>query len=150
MSYEHTQKGKLHLILYLGALFLLVFAMLAEPYVVSTCGLYIAALICLLLGLSVNTLTVKDNGDSLRIISGPIPIFRKDIPYSEIKDIKISKSSILDGWGMHYSIGKGWIINIWGFDCISLRIGKRKFRIGTDDKEGLFEFLKQKNEKNSA
>ena len=104
-----------------------------------------SAVVCLICGFSIRTLTVKDEGDFLRIFSGPLPLFKKNIHYSEINDITMSKSNLLlDGWGLHYGIGRGWIINIWGFDCVALKMGEKTFRIGTDDKEGLFAFLRQK------
>jgi len=71
-------------------------------------------------------------------------LFKKDVQYSAIKDVEKSRSSIMDGWGLHYSIGRGWIINIWGFDCVALKIGEKKFRIGTDDPIRIFEFIKQR------
>ena len=126
MRYEHTQKGKLHLILYLAALFLFAFGVAVRHEQSGLVVLFCGALVCLIFGFSVHTLTIKDEGNFLRIYSGPLPLFRKKIQYSKIKDVKICKSNILDGWGLHYGIGRGWIINIWGFDCVALQIGKKE------------------------
>ncbi|MBN1254172.1 MAG: hypothetical protein JXA50_02760 [Deltaproteobacteria bacterium] len=150
MRYEHTQKGKLHLILYFVALYLFISSVFIRHDPFGAMVLFCGALLILVFGFSLQTFTVRDEGDFLRIFSGPLPLFRKKIQYSEIEDVKINKSNILDGWGLHYGIGRGWIINIWGFDCIALKIGKKKFRIGTDDKEALFDFLKRKLEKDST
>jgi hypothetical protein len=146
MGYEHTQKGKLHLILYFAAFSLLAFGWIIRHDHFGAGLLFCGALVCLIFGFSVHTLTVKDQGDSLEIFSGPLPLFRKNIKYSEIEDVQISRSNILDGWGLHYGIGRGWIINIWGFDCVALIIRKKEFRIGTNDKKRLFGFLKQRLE----
>ena len=149
MRYKHTQKGKLHFILYFATLFLLAFGVLISHDRFGTGVIFCGALVCLIFGLSSHTLTVKDEGNLLQIVSGPLPLFKKDVQYSEIKDVEKTRSTIIDGWGLHYGIGKGWIINIWGFDCIALKVGEKKFRIGTDDPIGLFEFLKKNVEKES-
>ncbi len=144
MAYEHTQEGMLHYILY-GTSFILVFLGLklgAEPF--FSVVFYIAALFLLLLSVSCQSLTVKDEGDFLSIYSGPMALFKKKIRYSGIRSVSRSKSTILDGWGWHYRLGKGWIINVGGFDCVAIKTEKSQWRIGTDDPEGLMDFLRGK------
>jgi len=34
--------------------------------------------------------------------------------------------------------------NMWGFDCVKIRLGKKTIRVGTDDVTGLVNFLKTK------
>lgn len=150
MKYEHTQHGKLHYLLYLTTLVLIAFGVAIRNDHFGVFVIFLGAVFCLLFGVSFHTLTVKDAGDHLRIFTGPLPLFKKKIKYSEISSAEITKSSLIDGWGIHYWFGRGWIINIWGFDCVALRLDKKKFRIGTDDPQGLYRFLKDRiNEENT-
>lgn len=144
MEYEHTQHGKLHFLLYATSLVLIVIGTAIGHDPLRSLTVFLAAAPCLLLGVSLHTLTVKGEGDRLRIFSGPFPLFKKEIEYSTISGVKIARSSLLDGWGIHYGFGKGWIINIWGFDCVVLKLGLKHFRIGTDDPQGLYMFVKNK------
>jgi hypothetical protein len=50
----------------------------------------------------------------------------------------------VDGWGVHWIPGRGTTYNLWGFDCAVLLVNGRIVRIGSDDAEGLVEFLKAK------
>jgi len=92
------------------------------------------------------SLFVQDEGDCLTLRFGPIPLFRKRLPYSEMTAVEACRSTILDGWGVHYTPGRGWIYNLWGFDCVKVQMGKKAVRIGTDDVGGLLAFLKAKIE----
>ena len=75
---------------------------------------------------------------------GPLPLFRKRIPYRDIAAVEQGRSRWIDGWGIHFVPGRGWTYNLWGFDCAELRVGGRRLRIGTDDAEGLVSFLRQR------
>ena len=97
----------------------------------------------LLLALMFKTLTVRDEGDSLRIQFGPLPIFGRSILFANIDSVEQGRTSILDGFGIHLNRG-GWVWNLWGFDCVELTLKKgRRMRIGTDDPTGLVAFLKE-------
>jgi hypothetical protein len=98
----------------------------------------------LILMISFFHLTTEDRGTYLSIRFGPLPLFRKQIPYSEIVSTEISKTSFLDGWGIHYSIRGGWVWNIWGFRCVLIQQPKQKLWIGTDQPERLNEMLLSK------
>jgi hypothetical protein len=47
----------------------------------------------------------------------------------------------LDGWGIHMSLRGGWVWNLWGRNCVVLRLRKSILRVGTDDAVNLVEFL---------
>lgn len=49
---------------------------------------------------------------------------------------------MVDGWGIHKILGRGWTWNLWGFDCAELRVDGQTLRVGSDDADGLVEFLK--------
>ncbi len=51
---------------------------------------------------------------------------------------------MIDGWGIHYILGRGWTYNLWGFGCVKLTLGKKVIRVGTDDVENLAQFLRGK------
>jgi hypothetical protein len=144
MSYRHTQTGSLHHIIYLTAGMLVVAAWFCrqEPPLALILGLTGVALVPL--AWAFGTLTVADEGDHLSIRFGPLPLFRKRVAYEKITSVEPGRSTLLDGWGIHYVPGRGWIYNLWGFDCVKLTLGSRTLRIGSDDVENLVEFLHTK------
>ena len=98
-----------------------------------------------LLALCFRQLTVRDEGEGLLICFGPLPLFRRRILYSNIETVERSRTTILDGWGIHPSPSGGVTWNLWGFDCVDVYFKKgRRLRIGTDDPQGLDSFLKQR------
>jgi hypothetical protein len=38
----------------------------------------------------------------------------------------------------------GWVWNIWGYDCVVIRMKRGTLRVGTDDADGLVEFLRSR------
>jgi hypothetical protein len=146
VNYQHTQKSPLHRIL-IGVALACVLVIVTipeqhkEPISVSVfLGLSVVTMV---LAFCFKTLTVEDGGDHLQVSFGPLPFFRKRIPYSQISDISRGRSSFLDGWGIHYMPGRGWIWNLWGYDCVEMRLNESRFRIGTDDPDELVAFLKK-------
>jgi hypothetical protein len=100
--------------------------------------------VMLILAASFHHLTVEDEGDCLSISFGPIQLFRRAIRYEDILSVEIGRTTILDGWGIHMSLRGGWVWNIWGRDCVVLRLRKGILRVGTDDAEKLARFLEEK------
>ncbi|MBL7133630.1 MAG: hypothetical protein ISS78_05985 [Phycisphaerae bacterium] len=143
-QYEHTQKGWTYVALYTGALAALAGAWFSRddrPAMIIVC---VAACCMGLLALCFQTLTVRDEGEHLGVRFGPLAVFRTDVPYAEITAVETARSSIIDGWGIHWMPGRGWTYNLWGFDCVRITLGRKTIRIGTDDPEGLAGFLKIK------
>jgi hypothetical protein len=68
-------------------------------------------------------------------------LFRRRIPYDVILEVETGRTTFLEGWGIHWSPWGGWVWNIWGYDCVLLRLKRGKLKIGTDDAEGLAEFV---------
>jgi hypothetical protein len=108
------------------------------PLAVALVGL---GVLMVVLALSFATLTVRDDGDSLAIRFGPLPMFRKRIAYGVITSAEASRSALIDGWGIHYIPGRGWTYNLWGWTCVQLRVNGRTIRVGSDDAENLARFL---------
>ena len=75
---------------------------------------------------------------------GPLPVLSKTIRYADITNIEVGRTKIIDGWRVHYILGRGWTYNIWGFGCVKLTLGRKIIRVGTDDAEGLATFLGKK------
>lgn len=143
MTYSHTQKAPLCLLLYGTALACLVpaFATGEMP------AIYIAGSVALLLTLlapAFHHLTVIDQGEVLAIRFGPVPLFRRTVSYADIEKVEIGRTLILDGWGIHVSIRGGMVWNLWGRDCVVVYLKRGVLRIGTDDAENLARFLNQR------
>lgn len=141
-SYQHTQRAPLCLLVYgLAAAFMMLSVVLQDIPPIRV--LYPAlSLLMLVLAASFHDLNVKDDTDRLLISFGPIPLFRRSVRYEDIEAVEVGRTSPLDGWGIHYSIRRGWVWNLWGRDCavVHFRDGGRLW-IGTDDAENLTEFL---------
>ncbi len=69
-------------------------------------------------------LTVEDEGDRLSVNFGPIPLFRRSVKYENIVKVETGRTTILDGWGIHMSLRGGWVWNLWGRNCVVLRLRK--------------------------
>jgi len=142
MPYHHRQTGKLHWIVLLPVV--LILAWLLRTNLAAMLLPLALAWILAFIAFCFQYLTVRDAGDHLALRYGPIPLFRKRFPYRHMTAAEPTRSSLIDGWGIHYTPGRGWIYNLWGFDCVQVQLGKKTVRIGTDDAAGLAAFLKTK------
>ncbi|MGF1582177.1 MAG: hypothetical protein ACFCD0_22870 [Gemmataceae bacterium] len=145
MKYSHTQRGKLDILLMVVALACFVPAF----YIHDPSAYWLSGgvgVILLFAAACFSWLRVEDEGDHLKIQYGPLPVFSKRIPYGIIHEIHEEKSALIDGWGIHYIPLRGWTYNLWGFDCVRLKTTMGTIRVGTDDPQGLAEFLRQKLE----
>jgi hypothetical protein len=142
MDYFHTQRGGIHYLLYLPMLSLLIVWWIdpATPdwLVLVLCSVF------LVLAYSFQTLTVADEGDALAIRYGPLPLFSKRLRYDSIRNVEVGRSSLIDGWGIHWVPGRGWTYNLWGFDCVKVQTRTTTVRVGTDDAQNLADFLRQR------
>ena len=143
-TYHHTQRAPLCLLIYAAAIVFLSlgWALRNEPllqWLFPLVGLLMAGL-----GTSFHYLAVEDCGDRLAIHFGPLPLFRRRVRYQDIRSVEMGRTTILEGWGIHFSPRGGWVWNIWGRDCVLLRLRKSKLRLGTNDAERLLAFLKSR------
>ncbi len=144
MSYSHTQRSPLDTLLFIGAFAMMSLAFWLHDEAPAFYACVLASAGMLFGAGTMGRLTVEDDGDALLIRFGPLPIFRKRIGYARITAARSSRSSIIDGWGIHWVPGRGWTYNLWGFDCVELTVDGKTLRIGTDDPEGLATFLNTK------
>jgi hypothetical protein len=146
MTYSHTQRAPLCLLLYLvsaaqltGAYWALQTGPAWVGWLLVGVGLLVG-----LLGASFQHLTVADEVDRLAIRFGPAPLFHRLVPYDEIVSVDTGRTTVLDGWGIHYSLKGGWVWNLWGYDCVVVTLNGGRLFIGTDDPHGLAEFLRER------
>ena len=143
MRYAHTQQAPLHWVITAAAAICVLgaYMLYAKGEVGFALLLLGFGVLTTILSLCFRTLTVRDGGDALEIRFGRVPLFRRGIPYASIHAARPARSSLIDGWGVHWAPGRGWTWNLWGRDCVELDLGGKTLRIGTDDRDGLFAFL---------
>lgn len=146
MQYDHTQTAPLYLISVVVGIGMLIAGCLIPDWTMQIVFLS-SGVLMFFIAFCFQHLTVRDENDRLLIRFGPLPLFRRHLLYSDIQSAQRSRTTILDGWGIHLSPSGGWTWNLWGFDCVDVYLQKgRKVRIGTDDPQGLESFLKQRVE----
>lgn len=143
-AYDHKQRAPLGWLLQGGgvAFWGLAFGLLHQPmasWIMIATGAMMVGL-----GLAFGWLRVTDEGTCLAVRYGPLPCFFKTLPYRDILSVTAARSRWIDGWGIHWLPGRGWTYNLWGLDCVELKVGKQLIRIGTDDVPGLLEHLNQR------
>ena len=149
--YEHVQRSPVHVLLYLLSAFTFVLAWQIRSDAAPGIAAVIVAIILFVLALSFQTLTVYDHeGEHLVIRYEPLNLFGTRILYREITAVEPGKTSLIDGWGIHFIPFRGWTWNLWGFECVKISRGNKVTRVGTDDSANLVEFLKGKLEKVST
>lgn len=141
-TYDHVQRGRFHILLHALALLVIVVVWQVGPgFVPLAAGLATGA-VFELLALCFQQLRVADQRDHLLIAFGPLPLFRRRVRYAEMVSASVSRSSFLEGWGIHWVPFKGWIWNLQGRDCVRIQLSDtRQLTVGTDDPSGLGAFL---------
>ena len=144
-GYDHTQHAPLGWII-VGSSVVMMILSVAVP-AEAAMGMRIAAATTFPLGFMFMTLRVRDLDDRLLVSFGPLPLFRKTIPYDAIHGVRAGRSSWSEGWGIHSvrrGDRRGWIYNLWGSGCVELDLGERIFVVGTDEPKRLARFLDQR------
>jgi hypothetical protein len=137
-TYKHTQIGYL-LVVALGTATL----MIANLAVVTKFNpgailLLVFMILCLVVFAS---LTVQVNDQAITIRFG-IGLIRKSLRLQDIQAYRAVKNPWYYGWGIHIIPG-GWIFNVSGTESIELQMKNgKKYRIGTDDVQGLANAVK--------
>lgn len=144
MSYSHRQHGPLYLLLLAAAAAMLAGAWFLRDVLPAAIGLVAVAAVVAALALAFVHLTVRDEGEYLSVRFGPLPLFGTRIAYRDVIDAQPGRSTALDGWGVHWMPQRGWIFNLWGYDCVVVRMRDGTVRIGSDDARGLAEFIRSR------
>lgn len=104
----------------------------------------VCSILMLLLGFSIRSLTIEDIGDGLLVHFGPLPLFKKKLLYLDIQSAKVTHTTLLDGWGIHYSVRGGWVWNIWGYPCVLVKLKKGQIWLGSNEPEKLQAWITSK------
>jgi len=144
MQYSHTQYGRFHYGLYLSVAATLWLAWLIQEQPFFMWVVLGVATVLFLFTQAFHYLRVRDEDDCLAIRFGPLPLLRKRIRYADITSAEPDRTTLIDGWGIHYVPGRGATYNIWGYDCVKLQVGNRVIRVGSDDVENLVDFLRER------
>jgi len=144
-TYDHTQQGMIHWIVAGSGLACLALGASGD---ISAEGAWIPLVIAALFGFVAPCfahLRVRDAGGALEIAFGPVRVFKKTVRYEAIRSANVGRSALIDGWGIHWVPGRGWIWNLHGFRCVELGLQDgSKLRIGTDDPAGLETFIRSR------
>ena len=143
--YDHTQYGVIHYALYVLAAFLVAtpFARSADEPGVEIL-MIVMAIVFAVLGAAFARLRVTEERDGVRIAFGPLPLASRRLRFADVRDARPGRSTLLDGIGIHWVPGRGWIWNVRGGECVEVDlVDGRTLRIGTDDAEGLAALLRE-------
>ena len=144
-SYHHTQRGPWFLLVYAISTLALIAAFVVRDNVAIAISFVFSAFALSVVAACFHHLTVSDEGDCLLIKFGPLPLFQRRVRYGDIQNVVASQTALLYGWGIHLIPFKGWVWNIWGWDCVVIEFRSgRKLWLGTDEPTELCEFLKEK------
>lgn len=133
VSYRHTQIGYLVLVVFGGALIIISFLVVALAF--NWVALVVLIIIVICLGLF-STLTVEVNRDALEIRFGAGVIQRR-FPLKDIESCQVVRNPWYYGWGIRLT-PHGWLYNVSGSFAVEIRLKNgKKYRIGTDDPQGL-------------
>jgi hypothetical protein len=144
MQYCHTQKGWWHYGLYATVAATLYLAWVIRQQPVGMWVTLGVAVLLFLLTQGFHHMTVRDEGEWLAIRFGPLPLLGKRIPYAQITSAEPDRTVFLEGWGIHWTPGRGWTYNIWGYDCVKLSLDRSTIRVGSDDVENLVRFVRER------
>jgi len=139
-SYSHAQQGIVRPLLLAIAVVCLILGYFTRDHPPLMPVFLAAAVTCVILSFAFGALTVQDEGDRLAVRFGPLPFFKKTIPYGAITAVEKDRSTFLASWGIHWT-RKGWLWNIGGYDCVRIKMGGKSTLIGTGDADGLVAFL---------
>ena len=143
MQYSHTQSGTLiKVIMSVSVVFC--FVIVAVNGFASAIAFSLYGLIALLLCLTwlFSSLTVEVDGEELRHYFGP-GFWKKTYLLEEIESIKQVRNTWIFGWGIRIT-PHGWLYNVSGLDAVQIQLRSgRKFRIGTDDPQGMIDAISQ-------
>jgi hypothetical protein len=135
--YKHTQVGYVILAALGAGLLFILWLMLNSGF--SGVGLIVLVILALCLGLFA-TLTVELDEEKLMLRFGP-GLIRKVIWLKDIAACRVVKNPWYYGWGIKLIPG-GWLFNVSGLWAVEVQLKNgRRYRIGTDDAEGLAQAL---------
>jgi len=143
-QYEHTQRSPLHLVLMAGAGVFAGQAVIVRQEQPSRIVLLSVAALFIFLAACFAELTVRDDGERLVLRYGPMPMFGWKFSWNDVESAEVGRTSWIDGLGIHWIPGRGTTFNLWGFDCVVVRVKGKVVHIGTDDAVALAQHIRAK------
>ena len=146
MHYKHTQDGVVvKASLFFGfTLCVIVGVLLIRIVPLAAIGVGLIAGLMLLLFWFFGSLTVEVTDEELKHWFGP-GFWKKSYLLVDIESATQVKNSWIFGWGIRLT-PHGWLYNVSGLDAVEIQLRSgRKFRIGTDDPQGMIDSIFQKN-----
>jgi len=97
-----------------------------------------AAVLFVLIAALFSSLTVEVDHEGVLAWFGPLRgILWRRLPAAEIRSVQVVRNRWYYGWGFR-RVPSGWMFNVSGLDAVEFELtGSRRFRIGTDDPQGL-------------
>ena len=145
-QYRHTQIGYLLLVALGGGLALILCLMLITGFN------WIAAIVSIILAGCLwifATLTVTLDGNKLEVRFGP-GFIRKSFLLRDIAAHRVVTNPWYYGWGIRLIPG-GRLYNVSGLRAVELQmVDSKRYRIGTDDAEGLAQAIEEARRSGSA
>ncbi len=137
MQYEHTQQGTLiKNIMRTVILICFIIAGVNQFITPVALSLYGMILIFAVLIWLFGSLTIEVDGEELCHYFGP-GFWKKTYLLSDIESVEQVRNSWIFGWGIRLT-PHGWLYNVSGLDAVQVQLRSgRKFRIGTDDPQGV-------------
>ena len=103
--------------------------------------LYLLAIALVLPAWLFSSLTIEVNDRELSSYFGP-GVWHKRVPLGDIVEVERTTSSALEGWGIRITM-RGMLYNVGGRDAVEVSLASgRRFRLGTDDPDGLVAALR--------
>jgi hypothetical protein len=135
IPYEHRQPGTVMRIGVGAVLTLIIGTQLVvgdapRPVWVLTAGLVVLLVLY-------NSLTVTVDRERVVAAFGP-GLIRRTIPVDEILGASIGRCAWYNGWGTRLT-ATGWMYRVSGMSTVDLTLVAGRFRIGTDDPQGLLD-----------
>lgn len=145
MYYQNTQQGAVTRVsLGFGAALCVIVSMSSNLPLFAWIILLAITVFLLLLMWVFGTLTVTVDGEELRHWFGP-GFWKKSYLLHDIESAKQVRNSWIFGWGIRLT-PHGWLYNVSGLDAVEVHLRSgRRFRIGTDDPQGLLASILQEN-----
>lgn len=143
--YEHRQAGGITLIvLLLPAVFCAFLGWTNHVW-----WMYLVALLLLMIAWFFSSLTIAVDDRELVSYFGP-GMWRHRVPLDTITAAERTTSSALEGWGIRFTT-RGMLYNVSGREAVEITLADgRRFRLGTDDPDGLTSALRARIRRSAA
>jgi len=111
--------------------------------------LYLLAVAFVLIAWLFSSLTIEVSDRDLVSYFGP-GFWCKRVPLTDIAGVERATTSALEGWGIRIT-PRGMLYNVAGRDAVEIRLARgRRFRLGTDDPDGLVTAIRTHLERGTA